>query len=549
MALAFVVGLSAQQTAWSFGQFWQDIVQPVGVLQVNPPQSAGEVNRYLMSLDPNITPATAPFDARTDVTRIVTTQNLYFTRIFDPPTGSNAVGSWLVRPAELRGMSAQQIRNVLALPAMPRFSAFVIVPAGITMLTGIAGPIAGWGEGGANQSKLIGPPFVPIGNYFNLQALGDCFLCYRVLAPDGNANRVGAALDRAIAPAYSSLETLYNNLDMMYYGPAAQRFRDALLSLSGEGATGSQTVAFANSATFIDGIRQQATNWVGRSASGVGLWGNLSGASSSLRGDNGSATLNATGATVQVGLGHAIDPDVVVGAAIGGSNSGYSVADRFTTGTYNAVSLALYGVARKENFYAAGTLSYSHGDTGMTRQVTVNELFNKQQGNFSTDVVGARIELGLRGAAGNLSVTPFAAFQPTWLRQGAFSEGLTGASNSLVNMGLNYQSQSVTSLPASLGLQVDGQIPLEGGWTLSPSLRAAWIYEFQTDRSLQAALAMLPGQSFTVYGASAARNTAQVQLGLTAFDGDRVTGYLTLGADLSDRGQALQARAGLNIAF
>ena len=549
MALAFVVGLSAQQTAWSFGQSWQDIVQPVGVLQVNPPQSAGEVNRYLMSLDPNITPATAPFDARTDVTRIVTTQNLYFTRIFDPPTGSNAVGSWLVRPAELRGMSAQQIRNVLALPAMPRFSAFVIVPAGITMLTGIAGPIAGWGEGGANQSKLIGPPFVPIGNYFNLQALGDCFLCYRVLAPDGNANRVGAALDRAIAPAYSSLETLYNNLDMMYYGPAAQRFRDALLSLSGEGATGSQTVAFANSATFIDGIRQQATNWVGRSASGVGLWGNLSGASSSLRGDNGSATLNATGATVQVGLGHAIDPDVVVGAAIGGSNSGYSVADRFTTGTYNAVSLALYGVARKENFYAAGTLSYSHGDTGMTRQVTVNELFNKQQGNFSTDVVGARIELGLRGAAGNLSVTPFAAFQPTWLRQGAFSEGLTGASNSLVNMGLNYQSQSVTSLPASLGLQVDGQIPLEGGWTLSPSLRAAWIYEFQTDRSLQAALAMLPGQSFTVYGASAARNTAQVQLGLTAFDGDRVTGYLTLGADLSDRGQALQARAGLNIAF
>ena len=549
MALAFVVGLSAQQTAWSFGQSWQDIVQPVGVLQVNPPQSAGEVNRYLMSLDPNITPATAPFDTRTDVTRIVTTQNLYFTRIFDPPTGSNAVGSWLVRPAELRGMSAQQIRNVLALPAMPKFSAFVIVPAGITMLTGIAGPIAGWGEGGANQSKLIGPPFVPIGNYFNLQALGDCFLCYRVLAPDGNANRVGAALDRAIAPAYSSLETLYNNLDMMYYGPAAQRFRDALLSLSGEGATGSQTVAFANSATFIDGIRQQATNWVGRSASGVGLWGNLSGASSSLRGDNGSATLNATGATVQVGLGHAIDPDVVVGAAIGGSNSGYSVADRFTTGTYNAVSLALYGVARKENFYAAGTLSYSHGDTGMTRQVTVNELFNKQQGNFSTDVVGARIELGLRGAAGNLSVTPFAAFQPTWLRQGAFSEGLTGASNSLVNMGLNYQSQSVTSLPASLGLQVDGQIPLEGGWTLSPSLRAAWIYEFQTDRSLQAALAMLPGQSFTVYGASAPRNTAQVQLGLTAFDGDRVTGYLTLGADLSDRGQALQARAGLNIAF
>ena len=549
MALAFVVGLSAQQTAWSFGQSWQDIVQPVGVLQVNPPQSAGEVNRYLMSLDPNITPATAPFDARTDVTRIVTTQNLYFTRIFDPPTGSNAVGSWLVRPAELRGMSAQQIRNVLALPAMPKFSAFVIVPAGITMLTGIAGPIAGWGEGGANQSKVIGPPYVPLDNYFNLQALGDCFLCYRVLASDGNANRVGAALDRAIAPAYSGLETLYNNLDMLYYGPAAQRFRDALLSLSGEGATGSQTVAFASSATFIDGIRQQATNWVGRSASGVGLWGNLSGASSSLRGDNGSATLNATGATVQVGLGHAIDPDVVVGAAIGGSNSGYSVADRFTTGTYNAVSLALYGVARKENFYAAGTLSYSHGDTGMTRQVTVNELFNKQQGNFSTDVVGARIELGLRGAAGNLSVTPFAAFQPTWLRQGAFSEGLTGASNSLVNMGLNYQSQSVTSLPASLGLQVDGQIPLEGGWTLSPSLRAAWIYEFQTDRSLQAALAMLPGQSFTVYGASAARNTAQVQLGLTAFDGDRVTGYLTLGADLSDRGQALQARAGLNIAF
>lgn len=80
-------------------------------------------------------------------------------------------------------------------------------------------------------------------------------------------------------------------------------------------------------------------------------------------------------------------------------------------------------------------------------------------------------------------------------------------------------------------------------------MRVSWIHEFQPDRNITAALNLLPGQTFTIYGASAPGNTVQAIAGLTASDGNNISGYLMLGADMSDRGQSIQGRIGLNILF
>ena len=77
--------------ALGFSAPWQSITQPIGTLLIDPPESALRVNQYLMSLDPNITPATYPFDLNTDVTKIRTTQVLYFVRVYDEATGSRPV--------------------------------------------------------------------------------------------------------------------------------------------------------------------------------------------------------------------------------------------------------------------------------------------------------------------------------------------------------------------------------------------------------------------------------------------------------------------------
>ncbi|MEA5097520.1 MAG: hypothetical protein VB032_03170, partial [Burkholderiaceae bacterium] len=204
---------------------WRNLVQPIGALITV--ESASTVNDRLGGRP--------PFDAGTDVTTIRTVTPQYFVRFYNPTAAenpSNALGSWVMRSATVRGLTAAQVRDIFALPSMPTMMTMVLVPTGSNMYTGIAAPIDGWGAGGAQQSKLIGPPWVPAGNFVNQQAIGDCILCYRVLAPDGNVNRVASYLDARIPAAYSDLESVYTNLDLLYYGPTASQFRQAINQVS-----------------------------------------------------------------------------------------------------------------------------------------------------------------------------------------------------------------------------------------------------------------------------------------------------------------------------
>jgi len=126
-------------------------------------------------------------------------------RVYDESSGSYPAGSWLMRASQARGLTPAQIRHIQALPALPTKFTLVKVPAGIIMYTGVAAPIVGWGDGGATQSKMIGPPFVPRKNFINQQLIGECFLCYRTLAQTGNASGAGLQLgmSRAISPRIS----------------------------------------------------------------------------------------------------------------------------------------------------------------------------------------------------------------------------------------------------------------------------------------------------------------------------------------------------------
>lgn len=538
-------------------QSWQNITQPIGTLLINPPQSALQVNEYLMTLDPNITPATFPFDSNTDVTKIQTSQMLYFVRVYDEATGSYPVGSWIMRASQARGLTAAQIRNIQALPAMPTHFTLVKVPANIIMYTGVAAPIEGWGDGGATQSKMMGPPFVPRANFINQQLIGDCFLCYRTLAPTGNAHQVGTALDRGSPQPYSNLDTLYDNLDLLYSPETSGQFRNALNALSGEAATASQSINFGSTASFIDAIRQSNVNWlinqgatkVSDSPQVTGLWASLKGGSSMLRGDQDAATVNASGAGLQIGMSRQINPNFLTGFAIGATNSSYSVNDRASQGTLNAISAALYGVAKSDNFYLSGTLAYAWSNTSLNRDVAINDLFNHLKGSFNSQILSARLETGVLTRMGNVNVTPYAAIEPGWISQGAFSESTSFSGSQTVNMGLNYQSQQVTSVPISLGVQFDSAVALNNGWTLRPSMLMAFIHELNPTRQIDATLQLLPSQTFTVYGASAPQNVGRIVVGLSGTNRSGLTGYFSFEANVSDRGQALGARAGLSMRF
>lgn len=536
---------------------WQNITQPIGVLLVDPPETAFAVNTYLMSLDPNITPATFPFDLATDVTKILTTREQYFVRVYDEPSGSGPVGSWIMRASQARGLTAQQIRDIQALPALPTRFTYVKVPSGITMYTGIAGAIAGWGEGGATQSKIMGPPYVPRDFYINRQLIGDCFLCYRVLAPSGNAHRVALALDQSSPVPYSSLDTLYDNLDMLYFGPTQRQFQDSLNALSGEAATASQQVLLDSTASFVNAIQQKASQWLAGAMprAGVGAhqsaggWASLKGGSSMLRGDAGTATVNASGTGLQIGMDRQVNQDLLVGAALGAMTASYSVNDRASQGSLSGVNAALYSVGRSGRWYLAGTLAYAWASADLDRSVAVNQLYGQYKGSYSSQVLSVRLEAGYLARLDSVNLTPFVAIEPGWLWQGAFTENMRPSSGPQVNMGLNFQSQQVTSMPLSLGIQVDSRIDHPDGWIVSPMMRLSWIHQFSTRRQVNAALQLLPAQTFTVYGAAAPENAGRLTVGISASSKSGMTAYFTLDGSFSDTSQAFAAMAGLNMRF
>lgn len=549
IVMVFLSGIAQAQS-------WQSIVQPIGVLLEDPPVSALTVNQRLAAADPNITPATYPFDLSTDVTRIKTSETLYFVRMYNEASGSSAVGSWIVRASELRGKTPEQIRDVLALPSLPDQFTLVEVPAGISMYTGVAGPIAGWGQGGATQSKMLGPPYVPVANYMNRQRLGDCFLCYRTLASSGNANRLAAVLDSTTPVAYSSLDKVYDNLDLLYYGPTAPKFRQALNSISGEGITGAQTAVLSNVSTFIRAVQQESHLWPFTSADSASapeprkhrVWASLTSGKSSFDAEHEAAALRVSGTGLQLGINKELSANLMTGLAVGGAHSRYAVDDLLTTGKVDQINFAVYGKAQYESVYLSTILVYSNASIKTTRDIQVNTLLNLQKGRFSSHAFSARLESGYRHSLGPVLLTPFVAIEPAWLWQSSFSESLSSG-NTLVNLGLNYSAREAMSLPFSAGLRLKADFRIKSGWTLQPKVQAAWIHDFSTRRKISAALQLLPEKTFEVVGVSPPENQGVFSVGIKASHRRGTSVALSIDTALASRTWGYLVQGSVQIPF
>lgn len=81
-------------------------------------------------------------------------------------------------------------------------------------------------------------------------------------------------------------------------------------------------------------------------------------------------------------------------------------------------------------------------------------------------------------------------------------------------LGLSFDHRVVTSLPVSLGLQLDTTIAIGGDQSLQAWGRAAWVHEFEPDRSVRPSFQAAPGYSFVVQGAAAAEDAVAVNAGL-----------------------------------
>jgi outer membrane autotransporter protein len=400
--------------------------------------------------------------------------------------------------------------------------------------------------------------------------------------PSLNANQraVGNALEGAYATTLTGpAATLYTNL-LMTGTP------ESLSQLSGEGTTATQNAAFASGTMFDALLMDQGAFWrSGETADSDGVtfratplayaaekkpvaaafkalkepvyqrrtwrvWTGGFGGVQSFNGDASVGSANAATAVAGGGMGfdYQIDATRLVGVAVGGSESHFSVPDRATSGDVAGGHVGAYGVATWGALYTAGVVSYSRFDNEVTRSIAGVGPSERATGRFASDLFGARFEAGRSYALPWLNVTPFVAVQGSAVWQHGFTETSTAGALPGI-LGLTYQSQTTTSLPTFLGVQLDTRRTLANGTVWSPFVRTAWVHEFRPDRSITGSFVSVPGTLFAVNGARAWSDALKVNAGSRLALNQYASLFASFDGELSNSGHSYAGRGGVRLSW
>jgi outer membrane autotransporter protein len=175
------------------------------------------------------------------------------------------------------------------------------------------------------------------------------------------------------------------------------------------------------------------------------------------------------------------------------------------------VSVAAYGSFTQAGFYADALAGYAYSSNQLQRQILIPGLQQRTAtGSTGANQFLGQIEGGYRVgvyAPASATITPFGRFQISSVTQNAFSE--SGAQS----LSLNVAQQTTNSQRTTIGADLGSSIGLGNERKLDFAVRLGWQHEFaDTGRPITAAFAGAPGNSFTVFGATPARDSAVVGL-------------------------------------
>ncbi len=383
------------------------------------------------------------------------------------------------------------------------------------------------------------------------------------------------AVANALEAGYAT--TLTGNAATFYGNLLAATSVGVLDQISGQGLSGAQHVGFGSAGQFNSGMMQQGLTGGSTSVTfpplgyaaeparprvpdafaaldanpamapgRTRLWTSVFGITRTLDGE---ASSGATGQTQRsaggmFGIDRQITPDLLAGLAVGGSEGGFAT-DLSTSGRMTGGHIGAYATQSWGSAYLAGAVSYARFAVSTTRTITGIGPTETATGSTSADILAGRFEFGWKQRIAGMSVTPFVAIEPAMLWQQGYAETSVTSTGAPGVLGLSLASRSTSSLPASLGVQIDSVQLLSGGRTLAPFARASWVHEFMADRPVAAALLAVPAASFTVAGASAARDAARLDAGARLVLGNGVTLSASATGEFSDRSRSYGATASL----
>jgi uncharacterized protein with beta-barrel porin domain len=206
-----------------------------------------------------------------------------------------------------------------------------------------------------------------------------------------------------------------------------------------------------------------------------------------------------------VGADYRVAPDTLVGFALAGGGTNFSVANNLGGGRSDLFQAGAFMRHNAGAAYLTAALAYGWQDITTDRTVTVAGI-DRLRAEFKANAWSGRLEGGYRFVSHGFGLTPYAAGQFTTFDLPAYAEAAIAGSNIFA---LAYTSKSVTDTRSELGLRTDKSFALHDG-VLTLRGRAAWAHDFNPDRSLGATFQTLPGASFVVNGAAQAGDSALV---------------------------------------
>jgi uncharacterized protein with beta-barrel porin domain len=203
---------------------------------------------------------------------------------------------------------------------------------------------------------------------------------------------------------------------------------------------------------------------------------------------------------------------MVLGFAVAGGETHFSLANSFGSGRSDFFQGAIYGKHSFGAGYLGAALSFGTHNAKTDRTVNVAGAIERLTASFDPDTVGGRIETGYRFGFGTFGVTPYAALQvqnvstPTYTETAAFGAGTAAQT---------FAARDTTSTRSEFGAWVDNRSFVNLG-SVSVRGRAAWVHNYDRNAVSNVAFAVLPGTDFTVNGtgrpADAALLTGMVEL-------------------------------------
>jgi outer membrane autotransporter protein len=238
------------------------------------------------------------------------------------------------------------------------------------------------------------------------------------------------------------------------------------------------------------------------------VWGAGYGGGNQTNGDPviGSHDLSARTAGFATGFDYHLAPNSLVGFALAGGGTNWSLAQGLGGGRSDALQAGVYGATRWGPAYFAADFAFTNHWMSTDRFAFLGDHLTA---DFTAQSYGGRFEGGYRFATPFVGIAPYAAIQaqsfhtPSYSEIGSIPDGFA----------LAFPSRDATDTRSELGARFDQ------AWVVSPDAvlalrgRLAWAHDWVSDPTLTPLFLSLPGASFTVTGAIPPHDSALTSVG------------------------------------